>query len=745
VKPRSVLYYAGVVAAVAAALVVTLRLWERRMEVPFLYEGDGLFLTVLAKAVVQDGFRHFRHLGMPFGVEFADWGLGMPFDFAALRALAIAFGEPGTALNAWWLLSVVATGVFAAFSFRALDLGPSLAFGLGYLYALSPYAFFRNVAHIVLVYHFIPLIALLAIRTAEGRPERLVRVPRAAVLLGCAAQGLSYIYYSFFSCVLLGAAGALGWLRTRRIATLKLASAGLFLILIGTAVGLAPSLLYWREHGRIPDLRYKVPRESDVYALKMRHLLTPIPDHPFAPWRALAKAAAAAGFPDENENATARLGTVGSLGFLGLLAYAVGSAAGLVRGGRKRLAAAAALTLVSLLLAQVGGFGSLFNLLVAPDIRAYNRIFVFIAFFSLLAAGLGLERLQAVVSSRYPAQSAIVRGGVLLLLLLAVFDQASTTYLRSLYAGYMHQFDIDRDFVRRLESRLPKGAMVFQLPHTNTPYETVPTGMGTYNHGRAYLHSRSLRWSWGALIGRNANWQAEVQRLPPVELVRTLALAGFSGVWIDRFGYYPEGPAPPDGRRIGAGPNPETAIARVAGEAPERSLDGRYVFVSLESVHHRLLSDLGPGGYENARQGVFGPILVPRFFEGFGEQEGDVTELRRWCGTRGRLVLKNRLDREREVLVTAQLRSPTPRPQPVEVESSQFRDGLVATQRGSSYRRTAFLPARQRLQIHFSCPDRPATGPEAERCFELVDLKVVDLSPAPDITVPIEDLADEGN
>ena len=223
---KAALYYAGVAAAVAAALVVTLRLWERRPEVPFGYEGDALFFTVLAKASAQDGPFHFRHLGMPFGVEIADWGAGMPLDFSALRALVTTLGEAGTAINAWWLLSVVATGVFAAFAFRALDLGPTLALGLGYLYALSPYAFYRNVGHVSLVYHFVPLIALLAVRTAEGRPEKLSRGARAAVLLGCAGQGLSYIYYSFFSCVLLGAAGLLGWLRTRRLATLRLAAAG---------------------------------------------------------------------------------------------------------------------------------------------------------------------------------------------------------------------------------------------------------------------------------------------------------------------------------------------------------------------------------------------------------------------------------------------------------------------------------------------------------------------------------------
>lgn len=737
---KAALYYAGVAAAVAAALVVTLRLWERRPEVPFGYEGDALFFTVLAKASAQDGPFHFRHLGMPFGVEIADWGAGMPLDISALRGLVTTLGEAGTAINAWWLLSVVATGVFAAFAFRALDVGPALALGLGYLYALSPYAFYRNVGHVSLVYHFVPLIALLAVRTAEGRPEKLSRGARAAVLLGCAGQGLSYIYYSFFSCILLGGAGLLGWLRTRRLATTRLAAAGVVLILAGTAMGLAPSLLYWHEHGRNPDLQYKLVLEADLFALKIRHLLVPIPDHPFAPFRALAAAAADAGFPGDNENAMGRLGTVGSLGFLGLLAYAVGSAAGLVRGEHGRLAAAAALTLICLLLAQVGGFGSLFSLLVSADIRAYNRIVVFIAFFSLLAAGLALESLGDGVIIRWRARPALVRGAVLLVLLLAVFDQASTTGLRLGHDVTARQFDVDRAFVTRLESHLQNGAMVFQLPHTGVPVERAFSRMLTYDHGRAYLHSRSLRWSWGALVGRNGNWPAEIQNHSPRALVRTLALAGFSGVWIDRFGYEP----PPVGRLGPATvrPSPEAAVVRFAGQPPEMSSDGRYVFVGLETVRRRLVSELGPEGFAREAEKALRAPLVPRFREGFGEEDGDGARVWRAGGPRGRIVIMNPVNREREVLLTAQLLPLGGGPEAIEVSSPQFTDTVTAVPGGTAYRRNAFLPARRRLQIHFSCPERPSSGPEP--CFRLVDFQVTDAGPTPEIETPAEEAADEG-
>jgi phosphoglycerol transferase len=738
VRAKAVLYYAGVAAAVAAALVVTLRLWERRPEVPFGYEGDAVFFAVVAKAAAEDGPLHFRHLGMPFGVAFADWGAGMPLDLTALRVLVAALGEPGTAVNTWWLLSVVATGVLAAFAFRALDLGPVLGFGLGSLYALSPFAFYRNVGHLSLVYHFVPLVALLAVRTAEGRPEKLSRAARATVLLGCGAQGLSYIYYSFFSCLLLGTACVLGWLKTRRVATVKLAAAGLLLVLAGTAVGLAPSLLYWHANGRSPELQYKLVLESDLFALKVRHLLIPIPDHPLAPFRALARAAVDAGFPGENENTMARLGTLGSLGFLGLLGYSVAAAGGLVRGERGRLGAAAALTLVAVLVAQVGGFGSLFSLLVSHEIRAYNRIVVFIAFFALLAAGLGLERLRA--TSLAQARPVLIRAGVLLLLLAAVFDQASATGLRLGHDENARRFDRDRAFVVELETRLPREAMVYQLPYTAFPFERGQTRMAAYDHGHAYMHSRSLRWSWGAMGGRNGNWQAEVQNLGPRALVRTLALAGFSGIWIDRFGYEP--PPGHDPADAPLRPSPEAGVVRAAGEEAVTSEDGRHAFVPLESARRRLVAELGPEGFASAADTALRAPLVPRYREGFGEEDGDGARVWRPGSPRARIVIMNPVDREREVLLTAQLLPTGAGKETIEISSPQFTEAVTAVPGGAAFRRTAFLPARRRLQIHFSCPDRPPSGEEP--CFRLLDFQVTDAGPTPELDAPSGKPADEG-
>jgi hypothetical protein len=182
---------------------------------------------------------------------------------------------------------------------------------------------------------------------------------------------------------------------------------------------------------------------------------------------------------------------------------------------------------------------------------------------------------------------------------------------------------------------------------------------------------------------------------------------------------------------------------RSAGERPETSLDGRYVFVSLESTRRRLASELGPEGWAREREMVLRAPVVPRYREGFGEEEGNGTRAWRSCGPRGRIGVMNPVDREREVLLTARILPSGRGPQAIEVSSPQFADAVTATREGFTYRRTVFLPARRRLQIHFSCPDRPAAG--TEPCLQLVDLQVVDVGPSPEITAPFEDAADEEN
>lgn len=683
---------------VAVVLVVWLQLWRKDLSVPFNTSEDGLFWVVVAKAVYEDGMLGpVRRLGMPFGSELVDWLPVIPADFTAFRLLMGATGSPGGALNLYWLLSLVATAAISTFCFRCLRFDRLLAFALGVLYALFPHGLFTNTAHVVLVFHFVPLLATLGLKIAEG--GEVGRAERVVLLTGCALQGLSYVYYSFFACALLVAAATLGWARTRRGTPLRLAAAGVALIGVCTAASVAPSLMFWRKNGSNPEVIYKTAAQAEMYGLKIRHLLTPIPDHPLPAFRRLSAAAAAARFPDETENVRARLGTVGSLGFLGLLGVCLLSTVG-VGLFPPLLRSAAVLNLVALLLGQVGAFGSLFSLLVSPDIRAYNRIVVFIAFFSLTAVGAGVAALSRRFGSLLPA-----------LLLILVPDQVPAQHLVAHYEANAAGFRSDAGFVAEVEARLPAGAMVFQLPHTDVPLERYQAPMPLYDQGRAYVHSRSLRWSWGGIMGRHGNWQRATARLPPPDLLRRLALTGFSGVWVDHLGY-PEG---------GGRADPTRAIAEVAGSPLLESPDGRVSFVSLLDFRAALEKRMGPEEYARAREEALTTPLVPRWGDGFFEEEVQGRQVSRWCGPTGWLVIKNHGQVELRVILEAQLRSGGKQGL-LSIESPMFGDRLPLTPEPSPYRRELRLDPGQKLRLQFSYAGETARwrGDPRVRAFQVI-------------------------
>ena len=156
-----------------------------------------------------------------------------------------------------------------------------------------------------------------------------------------------------------------------------------------TALNLAPSLWVITRGVAAPG-REKVPAEAEVYGLKIRQLVSPVFEHSFPPFRAWTRREAVARYPLDTENMISRLGLVGSLGFLALVGVVVVA----VPGAPAPLLSAGRLVVAGLLLATIGGFGgSLFNLFVSPDIRAYNRIAPFIALFAMVAVAAGIDAL----------------------------------------------------------------------------------------------------------------------------------------------------------------------------------------------------------------------------------------------------------------------------------------------------------------------------------------------------------------
>lgn len=123
-----------------------------------------------------------------------------------------------------------------------------------------------------------------------------------------------------------------------------------------------------------------------------------------------------------------------------------------------------------------------------------------------------------------------------------VWDGA-TTRIQPQDPRAIERWDSDAKFVQELEQKLPRDSLVFQLPVVRFPESPVVFDLGYYQSLVGYLHSRRLKWSYGAVRGRPAAaWQADLGRRfesdeTPDEALAELARAGFTALWVDWSGY----------------------------------------------------------------------------------------------------------------------------------------------------------------------------------------------------------------
>jgi phosphoglycerol transferase len=613
-------------------LAVLLELWRADLRIPlqYLQRGDLLWVDALTKGIIENGwYLSNPSLGMPVGLQLYDFPMADGAHVTALKLLSLLSHDHGVVLNAYFLLGFPLTTATALWAMRDLGIsyGPSIVASV--LYAFLPCHFLRGEVHLFLAsYYAVPLIVMMMLRIAVPASHGWRWPVGIAVGLLVASSG---IYYAFFACALLIVAGGAAAVEQRRSSPLVVAGMLVAIVAAGVLANVAPSVLYHLRHGANPHVAQRVAGDAEVYGLKITQLLLPQQQHRLPSFRAL-KATYDVSAPLVNENDAASLGIVGSSGFLWLLGLV------LVNGGLRtdaREKVLARLNLAALLLGTIGGGGSLFAFLVTPGLRAYNRISVYIAFFSLAEAAILLDRvcLRWLTVRRATALPYACLGG---LLVLGVLDQTPSTVIPP-YEELAATYRTEDEFVRRAEDVLPAGAMVFQLPYVPFPESPPTVKMSDYDPFVPYLHSRLLRWSYGAMRGRSGDaWQARREGKKGSDLVDSLAVAGFDGVYVDRNGYADRGRAT------------EADLEATLGARPLVSADGRRALFDL-SAYRQHLEARSPADGRARRVDAPTHAVAVEWREGFYDEERSATSVWHWCSGRCSLALTNPSSREQVV------------------------------------------------------------------------------------------------
>jgi phosphoglycerol transferase len=295
---------------------------------------------------------------------------------------------------------------------------------------------------------------------------------------------------------------------------------------------------------------------------------------------------------------------------------AAGAPGRFVRDTRQRHLALA--TLTALLLGTTGGLSGVFAYTVTAQVRTWTRLSIFIAFFALAAIGLLLDASLEHLRGRGVRTPRVAVAALLLVVCgVGVLDQTTPSNVPA-YAANAAAYRSDQEFADAIEQRIGDGGTVLQLPYVPFPENKPVGGTGPYDHVRPYLHSRTLSWSFGAMRGRPADWQADTAGAPPEQLVPAIAAAGFDGIYVDRFAY-------PD---FAAGLEPE--LQQVAGSTPLVSADDRFSFFDLRAYARRLRAETPPAELQALADATVRPVRT-EWSDGFAPRQQDGVDSSRWA------------------------------------------------------------------------------------------------------------------
>jgi phosphoglycerol transferase len=673
--------YALVVLICVLVLTGLYKLDRADLRIPLDNYGDSLFYQALFKNFVETGHYNINpQLGAPGQLELYDFPVPHSTHLVGFAVLRLFTHNFGLIFNLYYLATYLLCAVLALYVFRRFKISSAIGVALSVLYAFLPFHMRRSQFHYIhSAYYLVPLAVMVALWLSTGVPlfrfhgSRIPRPTRdgALALLTCILIAGDNPYYAFFAGIFLVVGGMVGQFRYGIPKTIP--STGILVTILAGAfiINLGPNLIYFHQKGANP-IAARAPGEAETYGLKIIQMVAPTTQHRI-PWLAKWKDQYNKQAPLVNENETATLGMIGAVGFFALLGVFFTAKCSPL------LYSLAVLNLCAVLFGTIGGLGSLFSFAVWPQFRGYNRVSVFVGFLCLSAIAVLVE--MAVSKLTYGKKIASILISVLLLAT-GLADQIPVHFI-PLRTAVEERSRSMHTYFRRVESAVPQGSMIFQLPYIPFPQSPTPNQLGIYEELIPYLETTSLRWSHGSMRGRDADrWNGQVAAEPIGQLVTTIAADGFAGVLIDRFGY---------GDRAAS---LESQLKQLTREDPLVSPDGRYAFFSLASV----VSDL-KAHYDSKTLDKIGHPVNASMGKGCWPVEIAGDRSWNWCDARGELVVSNPSKETREVSVDMTIRTGWYQPSKVYVQGGGISDVVQANAVGQAWTGNLRIPPGESIYI----------------------------------------------
>ncbi len=547
IKSLKYLDYLVLNIAMILILIFVLDLNSLVFKYPIDYSGDSLQVLMFMKMIINGDLPFYTYatsynIGLPFGFVSADYPSPMSTNFLFVKMLSLFSSDPIIVFNAYILVSYFMIINVIFFVLRRLKVNHYLAISISLLYALVPFHHFR-IGHTWYVNYFLlPIVLYYILLLWRSKPLFFIKKynqykykfdlsSRNLIMISVLVLFSLWNFYFTFFFVLLASAATISTYYYRR--NRYHLYSGLMMIFFVTApfvINLIPFQLYQHEHGKNLQVANRKSFEAEVYGLRIAQMLLPVDGHNNA---LMAKAKKKYNMaPLINENSFATLGFIGTLGFLLMTLYILFNDK--ILSTIKKLSI---LNFTAVIIATMGGYSSLFALLITPQIRGYNRISIFISTMALIVFALAISHLMKTYSLKSITKFIIA----LIILFIGTYDQvpAYMSYHKAIRLRG-HLYEADKNFIQDIEKDLSSSTnnMVFQLPHMSAPESEIIHQLGEYKQAVGFLFSDTIKWSYGGIKGRESDqWIKNLFKLPLKEQVKILLSSGFNGIYIDRRGY----------------------------------------------------------------------------------------------------------------------------------------------------------------------------------------------------------------
>ena len=530
-----------------AMMFYLMDLGDFNLYIPMQYEGgDDMGVLVNAKQFTEQGWNMTSdRLGAPYTVQYYDFTASMMHNVGLfiMKIFAVIIGNAAAAMNLTYLSIYFMAGIISYFVMRSMKINCWINALTSSVFALSPYMLYRNIGHIVLTEcYFVPLSILICLWIYE-RDDVLVpdrnffkrKINYVVLFFTFLIANNGIAYYPFFTCFIFLVTAISKLMKTGKIRQGLRGVIATIMVCFFVILSLLPGKIYTFVNGANPTALERTSfQESELYGMKIAQLFMPINGHGLY--------GKYIEYYNENaflitENVTSYLGIIGMIGFIILIICIF-----IKKDNEfsKRLGFLSELNIMMVLLGTIGGIGAMFAFFISPLLRGYNRISIFIEYVAILAVALCVDRLVEIVREKKMFK------GILIYIVYGVFGLACIfsiwegcpEFATPSYDTIRKEYTSDKDFVERIENQLDEGAMIYQLPYHEYPEFGPVNDMWDYHLYVGFVHSDTLRWSYGSIKGREEDkWNKNVSEMNYGDMVKYLKEQGFAGIYVDRRAY----------------------------------------------------------------------------------------------------------------------------------------------------------------------------------------------------------------